>query len=178
MWESGGVKPYPLHHEARLKARSNIMYIHTMQPHMYTFAHVFCVRGEYICVNAFPAPFNTHTPSLQSVHQSSCLPLTLINSDSQNSPLSFPFLSLHPSILLNLYTHFLSIYLPLFPLSLVLLDSHAMSTGDIEEIIVFLSHCFQTAGSSFLNDSIKTELGAGYNHRSDTIAFMWWFYVN
>ncbi len=137
--------------------------------------HTFSVSqvSTSVLTDAFPPPLNTHTPSLQSVHQSSCLSLTLINSDSQNLPLSLPFLSLHPSILLKLHTHFLPIYPPLFLLSLVLLHSHVMSVSDIEEIIVFLPHCFETVRSSFLIDSIKKELCAVYNHRSDTIVSLW-----
>lgn len=84
---------------------------HVTPLHTFSFSEV----STSVLTEASPAPLrhtHKHTPSPWSVHQSSRLPLTLINSDSQNSPLSLSFLSLHPSILLNLHTHFLSIYLP------------------------------------------------------------------
>lgn len=89
--------------------------------------------------------FSTDTPSPQSVHQSYRVQLTLINSDSQNSPvlssLSAP--SILPSYLTSTLT-FPPVYLPLFLLSSLLFDSHAASMGDIEEIIALLSHCSES----------------------------------
>lgn len=95
----------------------------TVMQHNYICSTYSYFWGENICVKRRPSRRSSkHTPSPQRVHQFSCLLLTIINCDSQNSLLPLAFLSLHPSILLNLYTHFLSIYLPLSLRCLVLLQ--------------------------------------------------------
>lgn len=152
------------------------MHIHTIHTCRLR-ADFFSFQGEYICVSerAFPPPVKLAHLLPQSVHQSFCLLLTLINPDRQNSPLPqrtfFPFcLFILPSYLTSTLT--LSLFI-------CLSSSHPCCSstltpcqrGDTEEIIVFLSHRFSTAGSSFLNGSIKMELRAGLESQISNNSF-------
>lgn len=100
-----GDEPTTHHHEPCLKLmQCNVcMYTHWIHTRRLTPLHIFYFSEPRTSVlrEEFPPPFKMHTFSPKCPSISSLLP-TLI--DSQNSPLPRPFLSLHPSILLNLHS--------------------------------------------------------------------------
>lgn len=136
MWEYIRVKPFPLYHEVRFKVWCCVIYTHAILPHLYHFHVFFFPKVDMsVLTVAFPLPINSHT-LLSKVSINLCLQLTQINSDRQKPQHSSP----SDSSSLHL-TFFLFICLTSSSF-LLLINSHSMSTGDIEEIIVFLSHCF------------------------------------
>lgn len=155
----------------------NAQCIHTCNTYMRAF---FSLQGEYICVSTST---HTHTHLLPKVSINltvCCWQWSTLTAQTHRPSLVsfFPFcLFILPSYLTSTLTFFLFICLsPSCPCC----SSTVMRCQwvTLKRLLYFYLTVPRQRGAAFSMTQLKRNYEMGNNHRSDTIAFMWWFYVH